>query len=236
MRPGTVLSVLLLLSFISPAIAQEEGDTLQIKEIIKEKAKVPKATIKINIPCLLIDLKRALFVSTDTRLNNFLSVDMGAGFYFDSWVYNEFRNENIRGIRARLGLKYYYTLGSRITPFVGFEGMINRYSIKHYETVCRYGCQYQEVMLIKTNTQAEGISARTGFQIYMGKEKRSFFEFYGGLGLKVVDRNEDLPADSGFFGFGNDIVGLNPIPDERSSGHYFGPNLILGAYFGYSFR
>jgi len=233
MRLGFLLTVPLFL-FASKVLAQEvySSNYLQVSE--RQVVELPRNTIKINIPCLLVDPKKAFFISTDTRLADFLSIDMGAGFYFDSWVYNEFRGENIRGIRARLGLKYYFVFGRRLAPYFGFEGMMNRYAIKHYESICRNGCQYVEDMLVKTSTQAKGISTRMGLQIFMGKEKKTFFDFYGGIGLKVVDRTDDLPADAEYFTRNNDF--LTPFPDETTSGHYYGPNLILGVYFGYCIR
>lgn len=226
------LSAIAFTSITNFVEAQDQDSTEYTFEYKVEKVTIPRATIKINIPCLTIDPKRNLFISTDTRINKFLSMDMGAGPYLDSWYYNEYKDETIRGIRTRLGVKYYYTFGGRVAPYFGAEGMFNRYTVKNYEEVCRNGCQFIQTMLIGNQTQAYGVALRAGFQVFMGKTKKTFFDIYGGLGIKITDRTSGLPEDGELF-FRASNLG---ITDGFQPGHFQVPNIILGAHLGYSFR
>jgi len=230
MRVKPILLLLIACSIFESSFGQDE-ESLDEDTVKIERITLPRATIKINIPAMTIDPKQSVFFATDTRIGRFLSLDMGAGPYFNSWAYNEYKGESIRGIRARLGVKYYYIFGRRLAPYVGVEGMFNRYALKNYREVCRSGCQYTEDMLVTQETLARGLSARTGLEIFLGKEKRFFFDAYGGVGFKVTDRSMNLPEDavfsnslSGFFGF-----------DTQDNANDTLPNIILGIYFGYAF-
>jgi len=220
----------LLILFIQPVFAQNDGregeDTVKIKRIT-----LPKATLKINIPALLIDPKQSFFIATDTRVGRFFSIDMGAGPYFNSWAYSNYKNESIRGMRARLGIKYYYVFGRRLAPYVGFEGLFNRFTVKNYSDVCRSGCQYIEEMLLKEETVSKGLTARTGLQIFLGKEHKFFFDAYAGIGFKATDKSVNTPADGEIINNNFESWQLN----TEEFGYNVYPNVILGIYFGYAF-
>lgn len=218
----------LLTYFTIPALSQEE------KEIDrKEAAKitVPNATLKFNIPVLIIDPKHAFFVSTDTRLGNNWSLDMGVGYFFylnDRAIY---KDESFSGVRGRVGIKYYYLFGRRLAPYIGLEGMLNRFNIKEYEQVCRFGCQYWENLIVDKEVKASGISTRTGLQIFLGEKKRFMFDVYAGLGYKFVEVDENIPADAENFDRLNFFESLY----DSGEGDYHVPNIILGIHFGYVF-
>jgi len=218
--------------FSTPLFAQDDewGEEKKEKKEIT-KISVPNATVKFNVPVLFLDPKHAFFVATDTRLGKYFSLDMGMGYYFllNNRAYYE--DESFSGFRGRVGIKYYYIFGQRLAPYVGFEGMLNRFNIKEYQDICRFGCQYNETFLTNREVKAMGLAARTGLMIFMGKQKRLFFDVYAGVGYKYLEISDDIPSDAEIIGdrgwFGN-LYDSDP-------GDYHVGNVILGIYFGYAF-
>lgn len=220
---------LLLILFIGlsiPAFAQDE-------DFEKEKVRMvlPNATVKLNIPVLLLDPKHAFFVSTDTRLAPNWSLDMGVGYYFFMNNRAYYENESFRGFRGRMGIKYYYVFGKRLAPYVGLEGMLNRFNLEEHAEVWRFGRQYMEEMVVDREVKSNGVAARTGLMVFMGEKQRFFFDVYAGIGYKFMEISLDLPSDGEIIednGFFNNLFDSDP-------GEYYIPNIILGIHFGYAF-
>jgi hypothetical protein len=221
--------ILLLLTFFSVS-AQPENDGEASPKKYSGYA-IPKATIKINIPCLLDPLKSSLFVASDIRLARKWSADIGAGWFMGSWANPMFVGESMNGLRARLGFKYHYVVTKRIAPYVGVEGKMNLIYEKKYERVCRYGCQYIEDMKITSVTQTYGAALKAGIQLYLGKKENFLIDAYSGLGFKFINKEMRLPADSETLPtFDMDIFQF-----DRSPGKYRSPDFLFGFYFGYCF-
>src|SRR5690606_19893494 len=145
-------------------------------------------------------------------------------------VFNElYESEKHHGLRARMGIKYYYKFTHRLAPYIGAEGMYNFIRHTTFEDVCRFGCQYVETMLIPMETTAAGGAFKTGVHFYPGKSKKVMFDFYTGLGAKMVHIKPSVPADSEM------LSQPNNFDLRRTPGKYYLPDFLLGAYFGYSF-
>jgi hypothetical protein len=133
-------------------------------------------------------------------------------------------------LRARLGYKYYYISYKYVAAYVGVEAKYNYIENKSYEELCRYGCQYTEWLLIKTTSHTAGVSIKTGLQVFLGREKRFFFEPYLGLGYRYLNRWSLYPEDA------ENLERQNGFGILRRPGIYHSPDFLLGVNFGYAFR
>jgi len=202
---------------------------------------IPKATLKINIPCLIDPLRQSLFFASDIKVAESWSIDAGAGWFFNRGFDEKYKGESYSGLRARLGFKYYYMVKNRnyhnngrrnnIAPYLGFEAKYNFIVDSEYETLCRYGCQYQETLILGENHSVYGGAFKTGIHVYMGQKKRMFFDFYSGIGYRFVNiAPGKLPADAERLFWENNFFSL-----QRAPGKYHLPDFLLGFYLGYRF-
>ncbi len=202
---------------------------------------IAKATLKINIPCLIDPLRQSLFFASDIKVAGSWSIDAGAGWFFNRGFDDKFKGESYSGLRARLGFKYYYMEKKRnnynngrksnIDPYLGFEAKYNFIVDSEYETLCRYGCQYQETLILAENHAVYGGAFKTGLHVYMGEKKRMFFDFYTGIGYRFVNISPGkLPADAERLFWQNNFLSL-----QRTPGKYHLPDFLLGFYLGYKF-
>jgi hypothetical protein len=202
---------------------------------------IAKATLKINIPCLIDPLRQSLFFASDIKVAESWSIDAGAGWFFNRGFDEKYKGESYSGLRARLGFKYYYMVKNRnyhnngrrnnIAPYLGFEAKYNFIVDSEYETLCRYGCQYQETLILGENHSVYGGAFKTGIHVYMGQKKRMFFDFYSGIGYRFVNiAPGKLPADAERLFWENNFFSL-----QRAPGKYHLPDFLLGFYLGYRF-
>jgi len=202
---------------------------------------IAKVTLKINIPCLIDPLRQSLFFASDIKVAESWSIDAGAGWFFNKGIDEKLKGESYGGLRVRLGFKYYYMVKNRnyhqnarksnIAPYLGFEAKYNFMVDSEYETLCRYGCQYQETVILAENHAVYGGAFKTGLHVSMGEQKRMFFDFYTGIGYRFVNiAPSKLPADAERLFRENNFFSL-----QRTPGKYHLPDFLLGFYLGYKF-
>jgi hypothetical protein len=190
--------------------------------------RLPQFTFKVNPTCLINFFRPAIFVSSDFQLYKRLYGDVGAG-----WIITHVglsKNESYNGLRARLGMRHLFGNHSFIVGFAGFEAKANYIVHQQYQTLCRAGCQYEQIMLINRKVQHYGLAARAGFWVPMGSNRKGLFELYGGVGYRLVYVQSALPDDAEPSMIFRDI-----FPLFFSDGIYHLPDLILGVNLGINF-
>jgi hypothetical protein len=243
-----------LITFLSCTIvhAQEENVDSNDKVILNRDNAVPKISVKLDLVALLLAPKQACYLATDVRISKSLSFEVGAGAYFRSWAFSQYKGETFSGVRARLGLKYYYTVKRSIAPYMGLEVLFDSYKANQYYDVTKYGTMYNlfngvsrfeghyiDKMSLTTKTKATGVALKTGIHIFLGSKKNLFFDVYGGVGIKSTNKDRNMPAypvhqvyrDQQFW-----LLEFLRIDYDRDPGHYVDPYVFFGVYFGYSFR
>ncbi len=224
-----VLLLICLITFDSRVFAVE--NSLFPDSIPRYSTLVP-FTLKLNIPCLIDPFRQSLYVGSDLKLSPKISMDVALGWYFNSENVR-FKDASFNGVGTRVGLKYFYLENStvmrrRVSPYFGVEAKFNHIVENNFETVCRYGCQYTEILDVQYKRTVYGLSAKYGFHLMLGKQRKWFFDFYGGLGYRNVDYKRGvLPTDAEEFG----RRGLF----EGALGNFSTPDILLGFYFGYRF-
>lgn len=194
--------------------------------------RVPRATIKVNVPCLFDPGKSSLFAAADVRLASQWTADLGAGWFFGSWGNPlQYEGERMNGLRLRMGIKYHYVVSARLGPYVGVEGKMNYIEETRYSLICRWGCQYLQEMPVTFTTHTYGGALKTGLQSYLGVRQRFLIDIYLGMGFKFLQKKAQLPSDAD----------MPPARDwdifnfVRSPGNYRLPDFLWGFYFGYCF-
>lgn len=210
--------------------------SIAVQDSVPRLTLVSKATIKLNLPCLIDPFRQSIFFASDLQIATKTSIDFGLGWFFHDWGSGDYRykEETFNGIRARLGIKYYYldhkTKPRRIaSPYIGIEAKYNRIVDRNFENICRYGCQYEETMLMTENRTVYGISFKYGLHFFFGKDRRFFFDAYTGLGYRYLRIEENaIPLDAERFTTGN--------PFQAGPGQYDTPDFLLGFYLGYRIK
>lgn len=219
----------LLLFCLLPFGALHAQDSL-----LAQRNRIPRLTLKTNITTLLNTAKTSAMLTADLRLAPRWSVDLGAGsFLFSSFFANN-PGEHYYGLRARAGLKYFYSLKPGASWHVGIEGKYNDVDHAYWESVLRQGGQFEQILLIDRQVKSTGAALRTGVQMYLGPDKRLLLDFYTGVGFMANDVTEsNRPPDAerlfqGGFLFSRDDFKY-PIGRQTRADY------LLGLHIGYSF-
>jgi hypothetical protein len=216
-----LLLSLMLLTFNCSVAGEEQAENEHTVSA------VPKATLKFNVPCLIDPLRSSLFVAADIRMAARWSADMGAGWFFGSWSNPHlYKGEGMNGLRVRLGVKYHYVVTRLIGPYIGVEGKMNGIRDIRYSQVCRFGCQYIEIMPVRYVTFNYGAAVKTGLQLYLGYKQRFLIDIYTGIGYRFIRKEMQLPEDAEI---------LPAIQFSRLPGRYHTPDFLWGFYLGYCF-
>lgn len=195
---------------------------------------IPRLTLKTNATTLLNASKTSAMLTADLRLAPRWSADIGAGsFLFSSFFANN-TGEHYYGLRARAGMKYFFSLRPNASWHIGWEAKYNDVQHAYWERLLRQGGQFEQTMLIHRNVKSAGAALRTGVQMYLGPDKRLLLDFYTGFGFQVNDVTEsNRPPDAerlfprGFLISREDFIypaGRKTIADY-----------LLGMHIGYSF-
>lgn len=196
--------------------------------IQKKVATHPKATLKINPTCLIDFNNNSLYLSSDIWLHKNVVVEVGSGWFFGSAL--NYKGENLNGYRGRLGIKYLFVNTTRALPFFGLEAKYNYIKSLNFETFCRYGCQYTEVLTLDKVKNTAGLAIKPGCQFLFGKKKNFSFDVYIGFGFKYSHFASNVPEDA------EEIRGRHEIffIDRTKGGHYLF-DMLTGVNLGYCF-
>lgn len=193
---------------------------------------LPILTVKTNATALLNPVKIAWELAADVRIAERITIDAGAGTFLDSPLqFAQHEGETYRGIRLRAGAKYYLVQRPRSAFQVGLSGKYHDIRNVQIMQVFRQGRQYIEYYPTERRIKTRGLAVRTGWQFYLGKNKRFLLEPYTGLGVVFHQVSRELPADAEavttfreFFTF------------ELQEGDTRIPDLLLGLYVGIPIR
>lgn len=190
---------------------------------------IPHFTLKTNLGILISPAKQAFAFTTDIRVAPRFSIDVGAGAFFNSLSFAQFKDETYTGLRLRGGFKYYFdALGGN--PFhVGVEFKYNGIKNLNYREILRQGGQYVETRLTDRRVKTVGVAARIGWHFFVGKRDQFLVEPFMGLGLMRHDVSFNLPPDAEVF----QENGLFSF--EYGIGKSTTPDVLLGLHFGYVF-
>lgn len=191
---------------------------------------LPKATLKINPSCLLNPWRSSLYFSSDIRVHKNVSIEPGLGWFFGRW--QKLNDHSMNGLRARLGVRYHWLVEDDMQPYLGIEGKYNFIEERLNKEICRYGCQYTEIMNVKEYTQTGGVALKAGSLFYLDKNRRVVFDLYGGIGYKFTKKYlEKLPEDTEVV----TIINRNIFNANLRPGSYHLPDFLFGFSLGYSF-
>lgn len=187
---------------------------------------LPKFTVKTNALSLLSPFARAAVLSSDIRLAERWSADIGVGYLFDNPYLASIKGESFKGSRVIGGVNYFY----REYLAIGLEGRLQSVVHQRYISLLRQGSSYVENRIQERKLKYAAATVRFSKFIYFGKENNYFIQSSMGLGAVRTAIEEDLPPDS------ERVRNLRVINFERSAGIYWTPNLYLSVHFGMAFR
>ncbi len=190
---------------------------------------IPLFTLKTNLGILISPAKQAFAFTTDIRVVPRFSIDVGAGAFFNSLSFAQFKDETYTGLRLRGGFKYYFG-ALKDGPFhIGVEVKYNGIKNLNYREILRQGGQYVETRLTDRRVKTVGVAARIGWHLFVGKRDQFLVEPFMGLGLMRHDVSFNEPPDAevfqedGLFSF-EYVIGKSATPD-----------MLMGLHFGYVF-
>jgi hypothetical protein len=192
---------------------------------------LPGLVIRASLLPLGNQFKQSANLATDIRLNDQISVDLGAGWMLGSTAFVKYRGESYQGPRFRAGFKYFIQTEARQAAHIGVEAVYQEVLHRKYRNVLRQGGQYAQTLLDRRHVRTTGIYLRTGNYFYLSRNRRWMMEPQFGLGLRfhTVWRSnppdvEILPPGRGtFFTFEYDEGRSNTL------------HLLLGLHLGYAF-
>jgi len=194
----------------------------------QKESGIPFFTLKTNVSALLNPIKQAWTISGDLRLTPEFSADIGAGTFLGSPLqFAQREGESYKGLRLRAGLKYYLIQRNRYAFHVGLEGKYH--DIKHItiRQVLRQGQQYLEILPVERTLKTYGVAGRTGWQFYLGANKRLLLEPYLGFGMATHQVRRILPSDAELFDGEEGFLSF-----EYEQGKSVWPDILLGVYLG----
>jgi hypothetical protein len=200
------------------------------QDSLQQNYTLPKATLKINPSCLLNPWRSALHFSSDIRVHQNVSIEPGIGWFMGRW--QKLNDYQMNGLRARLGVKYHWLAEDDLFPYLGIEVKYNFIAERGNKEVCRYGCQYTEIMNLKEYAHTGGVAIKAGALFFLDKKKQVVFDLYGGIGYKFTRKTrQDLPEDAEILSFNNRSM----ITIDLPQGNHHLPDFLFGFSLGYSF-
>lgn len=177
-------------------------------------------------------MRQSLSIASDIRVGPRLMLEGSVGWFFASGR-ERAKEEVYNGVRLRAGFKYftshYASTGkSFMSPYIGIDSKYNFIREETYETVCRYGCQYEEMMLVSYTQEISGLAVKIGLHIIAGNKKRIILDMHTGLGYRVfhyyrggLPQDAELSTRTGLF-----------VPNL---GRNVTPDFLMGMSLGYCF-
>lgn len=188
---------------------------------------LPRFTLKTDALALINPVKIAVTLSSDIRVGRRISVDAGLGAIVESTNFAYYKGESYKGLRLRLGGKYWIPLKEALSFHLGLEAKYN--DVRHVELleITRQGFQYSEIYPVKRTVETWGLAVRTGWVVFLGKNNRIFLDFFSGLGFAVHQVGQTIPKDAEILDTNRFILDFK-FPNGRSTTL----SLPFGIYFG----
>jgi hypothetical protein len=157
---------------------------------------IPEITFKTNLTTLINVFKEAFELSSDMRLAPRISMDVGAGVYFNSIVFASNKGESYEGLRLRAGFKYYFLPSTDNAFYGGLMGSYNDIRQVRIRQVYRQGFQYIQYLQVDRRIVTRGVALRMGWPVYSGKHKRLMVDPYVGVGVLFNRVTRTMPPDA----------------------------------------
>lgn len=210
---------LFMLSFLPLSLAAQNTSV---------SAAVPRLTFKTNAGILINPFKQAFAFTTDVRLTPKISVDAGAGAFLNSIIFADQKGESYTGLRLRAGVKYFLIRAERSGFHLGLEAKYHNIRNVKKQEIFRQGQQYLQIYPLERRVRTKGLALRTGWQLYLGTQKRWMLEPYAGLGVLFHEVNPGLPPD----GMASDTDFRGMFSFEYKTGKSTTPDVLLGMHLG----
>lgn len=222
-----MIRALILLAVLLPVGSLQAQDSLA-----PQASRIPRLTLKTNVTTLLNTAKTSAMLTADLRLAPRWSVDIGAGSFLFSSFFADDPGEHYYGLRARAGMKYFFSLRPEASWYAGFEAKYNDIQHAYWERLLRQGGQFEQVFLVDRSVKSTGAALRIGAQFYFNADRRLLLDVYTGIGFManhVAESNhppDAEPITRGLFS-ADDFMYLN--------GRHTIADYLLGMHIGYSF-
>lgn len=218
----------LILAIFLPFCSLQAQDSL-----VPQAPRIPRLTLKTNVTTLLNTAKTSAMLTADLRLARRWSVDLGAGAFLFSSFFADDPGEYYYGLRARAGMKYFFSLRPDASWYVGMEAKYNDIQHAYWERLLRQGSQFEQIFLMDRNVKSTGAALRIGAQFYFNADRRLLLDVYTGVGFldnHVTESNLPPDAERPFRGRLFTRESLMYEPGRQTIADY-----LLGLHIGYSF-
>lgn len=195
---------------------------------------IPRLTLKTNATTLLNIFKPSAMITADLRLAPRWSMDIGAGAFLVSSFFADKPGEHYYGLRARAGMKYFFSLQPDVSWHLGMEAKYNQVQHAYWGRVLRQGGQFEQILLIDRRVKSIGAALRIGVQLYLGRHKRMLVDFYTGFGFvtnNVIEKNLPPDAERLF----DEVFQTFRDDYQYPTGRRTIPDFLLGIHMGYLF-
>lgn len=196
--------------------------------------RLPRLTLKTNATTLLNTAKTSAMLTADIRLARRWSLDLGAGAFLFSSYFADNPGEHYHGLRARAGMKYFFSMWPNASWHMGMEAKYNDVQHAHWERFLRQGGQFEQILLIDRHVKSTGAALRTGVQMYLGPDKRLLLDFYTGVGFLANNVTEiNRPPDAERISQREFLFSRDNF--KYSTGRQTIADYLLGMHIGYLF-
>lgn len=199
----------------TPVVHVPAGDTLSTRWIVKWA------------PYSILDPDATIQGGFEYKINSRLGFQQEIGFgkfsYWQTESDDETRYLPKTVIRLRTELRRYFSKQER-NPEGGYWAVeaFYKYTSQPHEAEANMGMYFQQVEYRRIKN-VFGLHAKVGIQVRAGS--RFLFDFYGGLGFRVIDiQTPGWDEGRGWFVF------------SRGSGTYNAPSMSMGGKIGYAIR
>lgn len=166
-------------------------------------------------------------IGADIRFAPKWAADFGVGRYFDSRYFAYYAGETYLGLRARLGLKWSFSIKKNHAFHLGLLTKHNNIQNKSYKNLLRQGGQYSEILLTERRIKSYGISARFGLQRFFLAKRQLVFDSFIGFGFLFHQVDHTLPPDA------EELPENRLFNFELRPGKTSAPDLLFGITIGY---
>lgn len=187
---------------------------------------LPRLTVKTNLSPLLNTGKQAYAFAVDLRLTPWMSVDVGAGAFFQSTLFADQAGESYRGPRLRAGVKFFTPRVRKSAFHLGLEGKYHDIRNVTFREVLRQGGQYTQLLRLTRTVESRGLAARVGWMYFLGRKKRFLIEPFMGAGFQTHRVAYSLPPDAEL------LDGREPVLFQLAEGFQSVPDFLFGVQVG----
>ena len=188
----------------------------------------PKIIVKYSV-LSLIEWENTFQVGVEYLYRPKIAFQQQLGYTFNTPL-NE---QNIRGIRSRSEMRFYYTEGDRAQGYVAPEVLYKFLQQHGTRAFWRENGAFQQIIDFRANRNVIGFMPKVGLTNNIFDNKFAI-DFAVGIGVKATYYNSNVPEDvfnENFF-FADEYFNTN----LRNSGHEVLPNLYIGLLLGFVAR